>query len=131
MVGVTKKKSNRNDKQRTGTKFRRPKTLKIARNPRFPKSFTRKNYDNKFLKIIKYPITTESALKKIQSSNTLVFMVDNMANKFEIKHAIKKIYKAKIIKINTLITLKGKKKAFVKLSEDCDALDVANKIGFI
>jgi len=54
-----------------------------------------------------------------------------MANKFEIKHAIKKIYKAKIIKINTLITLKGKKKAFVKLSEDCDALDVANKIGFI
>ena len=44
---------------------------------------------------------------------------------------MEKIYKTNVIKINTLITPKGLKKAFIKLSPDQDALDVANKIGFI
>ena len=44
---------------------------------------------------------------------------------------MEKIYKIKVIKVNTLINPQGFKKAFVKLSPDHDALDVANKIGFI
>jgi len=81
--------------------------------------------------MIHYPLTTETALKKIQSGNTIVFMVDQRSNKNKIKNTLKKIYKIKIQKVNTLISTNGKKKVFVKLSPDFDALDVANKIGFI
>ena len=34
-------------------------------------------------------------------------------------------------KINTLIRPDGKKKAYVRLTADYDALDIANKIGII
>jgi len=44
---------------------------------------------------------------------------------------MEKIYKTKVLKVNTLITSQGFKKAFIKLCPDHDALDVANKIGFI
>ena len=39
-------------------------------------------------KIIKYPLTTESAMKKIEELNTLVFIVDTRASKRHIKDAI-------------------------------------------
>ena len=35
--------------------------------------------------IIKFPLTTESAMKKIEDNNTLVFIVDVKANKHQIK----------------------------------------------
>jgi large subunit ribosomal protein L23Ae len=70
-------------------------------------------------------------MKKIQSSNTIILVFDSKAHKKNIKFLMEKIYKTKVIKINTLITPKGLKKAFIKLSPDQDALDVANKIGFI
>ena len=41
------------------------------------------------------------------------------------------LYRIKIKKVNTLITPKGNKKAYVKLTSDQDALDVANKIGIM
>lgn len=70
-------------------------------------------------------------MKKIQSGNTLVFMVSPRTNKKTIKTIMKKLYKAKIMKVNTLITTEGEKKAYIRLSADSDALDIANKIGFI
>ena len=41
--------------------------------------------------IIKYPLTTESAMKKIEDNNTLVFIIDRLANKYQIKSAVKKV----------------------------------------
>jgi len=35
---------------------------------------------------------TESAMKKIEENNTLVFIVDIKANKAQIKQALKKLY---------------------------------------
>jgi large subunit ribosomal protein L23Ae len=81
--------------------------------------------------IIKYPLTTEAAMKKIEDSNTLVFLVHTKANKHHIKAAVKKLYKINVAKVNTLIRPDGKKKAYVKLARDYDALDEANKIGII
>lgn len=54
-------------------------------------------------KIIKYPLTTESAMKKIEDNNTLVFIVDKRANKPSIKMAVKKLYSIQVSKVNTLI----------------------------
>ena len=54
-------------------------------------------------KIMKFPLTTESAMKKIEDNNTLVFIVDKRANKPQIKHAVKKMYDIDVSKVNTLI----------------------------
>merc|ERR1711974_123133 len=83
------------------------------------------------LHIIKHPLTTESAMKKIEDNNTLVFICDIKANKHQIKSAVKKLYDINISKVNTLVRPTGDKKAYVRLAPDYDALDVANKIGII
>ena len=82
--------------------------------------------------IIKHPLTTESAMKKIEdNNNTLVFIVNTKANKHQIKASVKKLYDINVAKVNTLIRPDGQKKAYVRLAADYDALDVANKIGII
>ncbi len=70
-------------------------------------------------------------MKKIEDTNTLVFIVDIRANKPQIKTAVKKLYNIDVQKVNTLITPNHTKKAYVRLASDYDALDVANKIGII
>merc|ERR1712130_188319 len=52
-------------------------------------------------------------------------------NKIHIKMAVKKMYKIKLVKVNTLIRPDGLKKAFVRLTSDQEAIEVANKIGII
>ena len=54
-------------------------------------------------KVIIHPLNTESAMKKIEENNTLVFIVDVKANKRQIKEALKKLYDVDVVKINTLI----------------------------
>lgn len=81
--------------------------------------------------IIKHPINTESAMKKIEDNNTLVFIVHIRATKHQIKTAVKQLYDIKVSKVNTLLRPDMKKKAYVRLTADYDALDVANKIGII
>ena len=74
-----------------------------------------------------HPLNTESAMKKIEEHNTLVFLVDVRANKRQIIEAVKKLYDVKAAKVNTLIRPDGKKKAFVRLTKEVDALEIANK----
>ncbi|MHA1438523.1 MAG: 50S ribosomal protein L23 [Promethearchaeota archaeon] len=80
-------------------------------------------------KIIKRPVITEKTFGTIERENKLVFFVDRKANKSQIKRAIEKIHNVKVIKINTLITPLGEKKAFVKLHPDYNAQDLAIDLG--
>ena len=121
--------SHKKKKIRTSPTFRRPKTLRLRRQPKYPrKSAPRRNKLDHYA-IIKFPLTT--AMKKTEDSNTLVFTVDVKANKHQIKQAVKKLYDIDVAKVNTLIRPDGEKKAYVRLAPDYDALDVANKIGII
>jgi len=118
-------------KARTSVYFHRPKTLRLKKSPRYPrKSVPTKPGLNQY-SIIKHPHVTETAMKCIEDFRTLVFIVDVRANKFQIKDAVAKLYDVKPIRVNTLIRPDGKKKAYVKLGKDVDALDVANRIGII
>ncbi|XP_050345650.1 60S ribosomal protein L23a [Nymphalis io] len=118
-------------KIRTSVHFRRPKTFEPPRNPKYPrKSLPKRNRMDAY-NIIKYPLTSEAAMKKIEDNNTLVFIVHTSSNKHHIKAAVKKLYDINVAKVNTLIRPDGKKKAYVRLARDYDALDVANKIGII
>merc|ERR1712026_475971 len=123
--------ATRRRKIRTKVTFRRPKTLKLKRQPKYPRKSTPKRPRLDKFTTIKFPLTTESAMKKIEENNTLVFIVALKANKFTIKNAVKKLYDIDVAKVNTLIRPDGQKKAYVRLAPDYDALDVANKIGII
>ena len=81
--------------------------------------------------IIKFPLTTKSAMKKTEDSNILVSTVDVKANKHQITQAVKKLCDIGVATVKTLIRPDGEKKAYVQLAPDYDALDVANKIGII
>ena len=118
-------------KIRNSVHFRRPKTFEPPRHPKYPrKSLPKRNRMDAY-NIIKFPLTSEAAMKKIEDNNTLVFIVHTSANKHHIKAAVKKLYDINVAKVNTLIRPDGKKKAYVRLARDYDALDVANKIGII
>merc|ERR1719329_416231 len=118
-------------KIRTSVHFKRPKTLALPRNPKYKlKGIESRPTLDKY-SIIKFPLCTESAMKQIEDNNTLTFIVDLRANKRNIGMAIKSLYEIEIVKINTLIRPDGTKKAYVRLSPDIEALEVANKIGII
>merc|ERR1712223_1453426 len=118
-------------KVRTPVQFKRPKTFRPARKPRYPRKSTPARTRLDAYNIIKHPLTTESAMKKIEDNNTLVFITNMKANKHQIKSAVKKLYDINVAKVNTLIRPDGQKKAYVRLAQDYDALDVANKLGII
>lgn len=63
--------------------------------------------------------------------NTLVFLVHPLANKVQIKKTFNDIYHAKPKSINTLVRPDGKKKAYIKLRPEDDAVGIASKMGII
>ncbi|KAL0602423.1 MAPK-interacting and spindle-stabilizing protein-like, partial [Plecturocebus cupreus] len=95
--------SHKKKKIRTPPTFRRPKTLKLRRQPKYPrKSAPRRNKLDHYA-IIKFSLTTESAMKKTEDNNTLVLIVDVKANKHQIKQAVKKLYDIDVAKLSTLM----------------------------
>jgi large subunit ribosomal protein L23 len=81
--------------------------------------------------VILHPIMTESTTRQIEEENRLVFIVNIKANKVDVKRAVEELYEVKVGKVNTLITPRGRKKAFVKLETDYKAADVAIKLGIL
>merc|ERR1711869_68232 len=91
---ITKGTSTTAKKVRTGVKFHLPKTLKLDRNPKYPRKYRpRSNHLDRY-QILKYPLTTESAMKKYEPID--------------------------VSKINTLVRPDGQKKAYVHLTQDFD-----------
>merc|ERR1711988_562200 len=113
LAGATKKSTVT---KRYTTKFHRPKTLQLLRNPKYSRKSVPKVSPLDQYSILKYPLTTESAMKKIEDNNTLVFIVDLKANKRQIKAAVKSMYEIQCAKVNTLIRPDGQKKAYVRLT---------------
>ncbi|KAK8262693.1 hypothetical protein V6Z12_D13G276500 [Gossypium hirsutum] len=79
-------------KKKAKVTFHTPRTLKEDRNPKYPciSAPPRNKLDH--YQILKFPLTTESTMKKIEDNNTLVFIVDICADKKKIKDAVKKMY---------------------------------------
>ncbi len=81
--------------------------------------------------IILYPLMSEVASRVIETENKLVFIVHNDASKTDIKRAVEELYQVRVKNVNTINTMKGNKKAFVKLEPEFNASDVAIKIGIL
>ncbi|MHA1733837.1 MAG: 50S ribosomal protein L23 [Promethearchaeota archaeon] len=85
--------------------------------------------ENAYYKILVRPVVTENTFDLIEEENKLTFIVDRKANKNMIKEAMEHLYGVKVVKVNTLITQFGKKKAFIKLSDKDSAADIAIDLG--
>merc|ERR1712046_546713 len=79
-------------KIRTNIRFHLPKTLAKPREGKSPRKYRASPNRLDRYQILKYPLTTESAMKKIEENNTLVFIVNVRASKVQIKESIKKMY---------------------------------------
>ncbi|MFW6230501.1 MAG: 50S ribosomal protein L23 [Nanoarchaeota archaeon] len=77
------------------------------------------------------PISTEKSMRLMESENKLVFAVDRRASKKDVKTALEEMFKAKVVKINTVITAGGKKRAFVRFSDETPAIDIATQLGIM
>lgn len=81
--------------------------------------------------VIKCPLSTEKSIRLMESENKLIFVVNKKATKPEIKKAIEEIFKAKVLKVNTFVSPKGEKRAYVKFSADTPAIDIATQMGLM
>ncbi len=79
--------------------------------------------------IIDHPLVTEKAMDDMDFENKLQFVVDVDATKPEISEEVESRFDVTVEKVNTQVTMKGKKKATVTLGEDDDAQEVASRIG--
>jgi large subunit ribosomal protein L23 len=82
-------------------------------------------------KIVFYPFLTEKSIGMVEEDNKLIFIVRRESNKREIRWAIEKILNVKVKHIQTLIDRKGRKKAFIKLTKDSSATDIATRFGML
>jgi large subunit ribosomal protein L23 len=67
----------------------------------------------------------------METENIIIFYVDPKASKTEIKNAFQEAFNVRPERVNTLLLIGGKKKAYVKLPKTNEASEVANKIGLI
>ena len=113
--------------------FKRSKRslITLKRSPKYQKrSVLRQSTWDRY-SILVSPCTSERFYKKMENENTIIFYVAQKANKQEIKAAFKEAFGVKPEKVNTMNTILGKKKAFIKLPKSNEASEIANKIGLI
>jgi len=81
--------------------------------------------------VLKSPYLTEKSTHMIESQNKLVFIVADRATKTEIKKAVEAAFSVKVSDVNTTSTMRGEKKAYVRLAPEFKAIDIATKLGMM
>lgn len=79
--------------------------------------------------IIVKPHVTEKTMNMIDQNNELAFIVSRESTKAQIKKAFEQLYDQEVLRVNTHITSKGLKLAYIKLVGENVAEDVAVKMG--
>ncbi|MCQ2972395.1 MAG: 50S ribosomal protein L23 [archaeon] len=75
------------------------------------------------------PHVTEKTMNLIDFNNEITFVVNRKANKGQIKRVFEDLYEEKVARVNTHITPKGIKVAYIKLVEEEMAEEIAVKLG--
>ncbi len=78
--------------------------------------------------LIKCFLVTEKSVAELEK-NVLTAIVDTRARKEQIKKEIEKLFDVEVERVNTLITPKGEKKAYIKLKPDYSAEEILSKLG--
>jgi len=78
--------------------------------------------------LIKCFLVTEKSVAELEK-NVLTAIVDLRASKKDIKKEIEKLFQVEVESVNTLVTPKGEKKAYIKLKPEYKAEDLLSKLG--
>ncbi|RLI76322.1 50S ribosomal protein L23 [Archaeoglobales archaeon] len=78
--------------------------------------------------MIKCFLVTEKSTAELEK-NILTAIVDVRARKKQIKDEIERLFEVEVEKVNTLITPKGEKKAYIKLKPEYSAEELLSKLG--
>lgn len=81
--------------------------------------------------VIQYPLISEDTVTLIEKENKITFIVSRKAGKNDVKRAVEELYEADVDTVNTLITMDGRKKAYVKFKPEFKAADLAVKLGIL
>ncbi len=126
----------RTHKIRTKIRFYKPKTRSTKSTPSTLKSLKseikKRNYEGlDYARVLIQPVSSDKNLMNMENNNTIAFLVSQYAKKCQIKEAFEKTYGYKVRKINTLNTIGRPKKAYIRLANEGEALNVASKIGIL
>jgi ribosomal protein L23 len=80
---------------------------------------------------LKYPLATEKAVGVIEKKNTITYIVDFRASKTTIAKQFEERFGVKIESIRTANMPNNTKKAFIKISKEYNAGDVAMKLKLV
>lgn len=81
--------------------------------------------------IIKYPLLSEDAVTLLEAENKITFIVDTRSDKHDVRRAVEELYEVRVEQVRTLVTPEGDKKAFVRLTPDFKAADLAVRLGIL
>ena len=74
--------------------------------------------------------STEKIVRMIEAENKIVFECDRQVTKDDIKKEVEDLFEVKVADVKTM-TRKNKKLAYVKLTKDFVAADLAAKLGVL
>lgn len=81
--------------------------------------------------VLLYPLLTEKSIGRIETENKLVFIVKRKSNKKQIKWATERAFNVKVTDVKTLIDRRGRKKAWIQLSKEYPAAEIATRLGML
>lgn len=84
-----------------------------------------------FYGLVRFPLITEKAVTDVEAKSKVTLIVDQGTTKGKIKRVIEDYFEVGVLKVNTLITPKGNKKAVITLKSKDDALKIAIALGII
>ncbi|MEM3085738.1 MAG: 50S ribosomal protein L23 [Halobacteria archaeon] len=79
--------------------------------------------------VLLHPVMTERASLQAERENALQFVVDRRATRTDVRREVEKRFGVKVLRVRTLISPRGQKKAVVRLGPDHKAEEVLAKIG--
>lgn len=81
--------------------------------------------------VILHPLSNEKSLKLMESENKLIFVVSKKSTKEQIKRSMEKMFKVKVVSVNTMVDPHGIKKAYIKFSKENPAIEIATQLGLM
>ncbi len=77
------------------------------------------------------PLQSEKSIRLMEAQNKLLFAVKKKATKEQIKRSVEETFKVKVTNVNTFVNPQGQKRAYVQLSKEIRALDIATQLGMM
>ena len=81
--------------------------------------------------ILKYPVSSEKAIRMLESDNVISFVVDIRATRSKVKREIENKFNVKVKDLRIVISPEGKKRAYITLKKNYPAIDIATQLGLM